>query len=205
MDNPNTYDDFKKNGYVIIRNVLDPELLKYLAKQIKMIEKLLCLQNNVEPCDYKFSDSQTKTSFTYYSALTTETLLETMNEKMEKIVNKSLFPSYSYLRIYYKDSTLAKHTDRPSCEYSATICITIDAEPWDIWFETKDGIEKQIFLQPGDMIVYKGTELVHWRNKYEGKEQIQVFLHYVNAYGPYAEYKYDKRPMLATCKNSKNS
>ena len=194
-------DDFEKNGYVVIRNVLDPELLKYVATQIKMIEKLLCLQNNVKPTDYAFSDPDIKTAFTYYSALTTETLLETMNEQMEKIVNKSLFPSYSYLRIYYKDSTLAKHTDRPSCEYSATICITIDTEPWDIWFETKEGIEKQIFLQPGDMIVYKGTELVHWRNKYEHNEQIQVFLHYVNAYGPYEEYKYDKRLMLATCKN----
>jgi len=194
-------DDFEKNGYVVIRNVLDPELLKYVATQIKMIEKLLCLQNNVKPEDYAFADSQTPTSFTYYSALTTETLLETMTKKIEKIVNKSLFPSYSYLRIYYKDSTLAKHKDRSSCEYSATICITIDAEPWDIWFETKECVEKQIFLQPGDMIVYKGTELVHWRNKYEHNEQIQVFLHYVNAYGQYAEYKYDKRPMLATCRN----
>lgn len=193
--------DFEKNGYAVIRNVLDPELLKYLVTQIKMMEKLLCLENNVKPNDYAFSDSQTSTSFTYDSALTTKTLLETMTEKMEKIVNKSLFPSYSYLRIYYKDSTLAKHTDRPSCEYSATICITIDAEPWDIWFETKDGVEKQIFLQPGDMIVYKGTELAHWRNKYEHNEQIQVFLHYVDAYGPYAEYKYDKRSMLATCRN----
>jgi lambda repressor-like predicted transcriptional regulator len=196
-----TDNNFEKNGYVVIRNVLDPELLKYLATQIKMMEKLLCLENNVKPSDYAFGDSQTKTSFTYYSALTTETLLDRMNKKMEKIVNKSLFPCYSYLRIYYKDSTLAKHTDRPSCEYSATICITIDAEPWDIWFETKEGIDKQIFLQPGDMIVYKGTELVHWRNKYEHNEQIQVFLHYVDAYGPYAEYKYDKRLMLATCRN----
>lgn len=166
-----------------------------------MIEKLLCFQNNVKPSDYTFSDPQTPTSFAYYSTLTTETLLETMTEQMEKIVNRSLFPCYSYLRIYYKDSTLAKHTDRPSCEYSATICITIDAEPWDIWFETKDGIEKQIFLQPGDMIVYKGTELKHWRNKYEHNEQIQVFLHYVDAYGTYADYKYDKRRMLATSKN----
>ena len=41
-----TENDFEKNGYVVIRNVLDPELLKYLATQIKMIEKLLCLQKN---------------------------------------------------------------------------------------------------------------------------------------------------------------
>ena len=43
----NSQIDFENNGYAVIRNVLDPELLKYLATQIKMIEKLLCLQNNV--------------------------------------------------------------------------------------------------------------------------------------------------------------
>ena len=194
--------DFETNGYVVIKEAINNELLTYLAKQIKLTEKILCFQNNVKVTDYNFTDSQSKTAFTYYSSLSTETLLETLQGKMEEIVNKPLFPSYSYLRIYYKNSILEKHIDRPSCEYSATICITTDVEPWGIWFETKEGLEKQIFLNPGDMIVYKGTELYHWRNKYEHNEQIQVFLHYVDQYGKYAEFKYDKRPMLATSKNN---
>jgi hypothetical protein len=118
-------------------------------------------------------------------------------EKIEKITNKLLFPTYSYLRIYYKNSILNKHIDRDSCEYSATICIKNDTEPWDIWFETKDNTEKQIFLNPGDMIVYKGMELPHWRNKYENEEQIQVFLHYVDQFGSYKDFKYDKRPIVS--------
>lgn len=93
-----------------------------------------------------------------------------------------------------------KHTDRPSCEYSATICITVDKEPWDIWFETKNQGNVKLGLEPGDLIIYKGMELPHWRYVYENKEQIQVFLHYVDQNGKYSEYKYDKRPMLATCK-----
>jgi len=119
-----------------------------------------------------------------------------MQEKIEKVVDKYLFPTYSYLRIYYKNSILEKHTDRPCCEYSATICITNDKKPWDIWFETYSGEKLSISLYPGDIIIYKGIELPHWRNIYEQEEQIQVFLHYVDQNGPYKEYKFDKRQML---------
>ena len=28
------------------------------------------------------------------------------------------------------------------------------------------------------MLVYKGCELEHWRNKFNGKDCVQVFLHY---------------------------
>lgn len=190
--------NFENNGYTVLRNVINPHLLEYIAKQIKLTEKILCYEKNVKPSDYMFSDTQTTTSFAYYSSLTTETLLELLQEKIEETVNRKLFPCYSYLRIYYQNSILNKHTDRISCEYSATICITIDKEPWDIWFETKNNENIKISLEPGDLIVYKGTELQHWRNLYENKEQIQVFLHYVDQNGEYSEYKYDKRPMLAT-------
>jgi hypothetical protein len=46
------------------------------------------------------------------------------------------------------------------------------------------------------MLVYNGTELNHWREEYQGSEQMQCFLHFVDANGPYADYKYDNRPMV---------
>ena len=192
--------DFENNGYIVLRNVIDKCLLEYMAQQIKLIEKNLCYEKNVKPNDYAFCDSQAITSFARYCTLTTETLLEAMQEKIETVVNRKLFPTYSYLRIYYQNSILHKHTDRPSCEYSVTICITIDKEPWDIWFETKNQENIKVSLEPGDLIIYKGMELLHWREPYENKEQIQCFLHYVDQNGIHSEHKYDNRPMLATCK-----
>jgi hypothetical protein len=53
-------------------------------------------------------------------------------------------------------------------------------------------------MDVGDAILYKGQEKPHWRNPYkEGQWQAQVFLHYVDADGPHAEWKYDKRPKLS--------
>ena len=33
----------------------------------------------------------------------------------------------------------------------------------------------KVDLKPGDMLVYSGCELEHWREKFEGKECVQVF------------------------------
>ena len=53
-------------------------------------------------------------------------------------------------------------------------------------------------MNVGDAVVYKGCELYHWREKYiEGQWQAQVFLHYVDANGPHAQEKYDRRNKLA--------
>jgi predicted 2-oxoglutarate/Fe(II)-dependent dioxygenase YbiX len=50
----------------------------------------------------------------------------------------------------------------------------------------------------GDAALYRGMDKVHWREPYkEGKWQAQVFLHYVDADGPHAEWKFDKRKKLS--------
>jgi hypothetical protein len=49
----------------------------------------------------------------------------------------------------------------------------------------------------GDMIIYQGCELEHWREKFEGENCGQVFLHYNDASKETAEEnKYDERPFL---------
>ena len=47
----------------------------------------------------------------------------------------------------------------------------------------------------GDMIVYRGCEIEHWREKFEGNNHAQVFLHYNNVDNPmvrdYCKYDAD--------------
>jgi len=55
----------------------------------------------------------------------------------------------------------------------------------------------EVNLKPGDMLIYSGCELEHWRKPFEGKLCGQVFLHYNHADGRFAKANlYDKRPML---------
>ena len=56
---------------------------------------------------------------------------------------------------------------------------------------------KEIFMEPGDMIIYRGCKIEHWREKFKGTNLSQVFLHFNDGEGPYKDYcKYDGRPML---------
>lgn len=50
---------------------------------------------------------------------------------------------------------------------------------------------QEIILKPGDMLIYRGCELYHWRDKFLGLCHAQVFLHYKDINGPF----YDKDKM----------
>ena len=54
----------------------------------------------------------------------------------------------------------------------------------------------KVDLKPGDMLVYKGMELEHWREAFEGDNCIQVFLHYNQVSKKADINRFDTRPHL---------
>ena len=115
---------------------------------------------------------------------------------IEKATGLRLLPTYTYARIYYEGAELKKHLDRPSCQISATMTLATDGTDWPIFMRNLKGKENKLKLEVGDMCIYRGMDLEHWREPYTGKRQTQVFMHYVDADGPYAEWQFDKRAML---------
>ena len=115
-------------------------------------------------------------------------LLDIKLPLVEKESALKLFPTYSYWRYYVYGGTLAKHTDRPSCEVSITACI----KKYDNW---PIAVENHFFeLKEGDAILYAGCDQEHWRpGTYKGEGLAQVFFHYVNQNGPYRNYAYDNK------------
>tara|TARA_R100000742_G_C4259822_1_gene77633 strand:- start:819 stop:1091 length:273 start_codon:yes stop_codon:yes gene_type:complete len=71
---------------------------------------------------------------------------------------------------------------------------------WPIYLEPsgKEGMKGvKVNLKPGDMLVYRGCDLQHWREKFKGKEYIQVFLHYNNVKTKGSKNNiFDKRPHI---------
>lgn len=188
---------FKDNLYEVVKGAVSQELCTHLDLEFELVKKLQYLTNGQsEDNMFAFNDSQITNSYSHYSALCYEALSLQLQPVVEEVTGKSLYPTYTYARIYYPGATMERHTDRPSCEYSTTINITIDPDPWEIWFETLQGEQKAINLYPGDMIVYKGDTLPHWRTAYKGKRQNQAFLHYVDKRGKYRDYKWDHRQFL---------
>jgi hypothetical protein len=188
--------NFEKKNYCVVKNAIPIDLCKFIEIQFDLSQKANCYKLKVNSNTY-FNDLQVNYSYSEYGTLFGEGLLVYLHEKIESIVKKKLTPTYSFSRIYYKNATLSRHTDRPSCEYSATICIKNDKSPWDLFVEDKQKNTISISLNVGDMLIYKGRELPHWREAYDQTKQIQIFLHYVDENGPYASSKYDNRPLLA--------
>lgn len=122
-----------------------------------------------------------------------ESLLINKKDLMEKETGLKLHPSYSFWRMYNMFSELKPHTDRPSCEISVSVHIGSDGTPYPLII---DG--KEILTEPGEAIIYLGTELNHYRKEYTGDWYSQVFLHYVDANGPWAYCAKDNRSMWAT-------
>jgi hypothetical protein len=179
---------FEEHSYVVLKQFIPRMLCDYIAENVKVLEANSGLN---------YGDGQVENAFSTGSPVVTETLLDIMTPVLAKVINCELYPTYSYLRIYVKGAELAKHMDRPSCEVSATLPISCDSSGiWPIYLET-DGSTTRIELETGDALIYKGIEVPHWREAFEGERQVQVFLHYVRKNGEYEEYKFDQRPALS--------
>ena len=145
-----------------------------------------------------------------------ETLMDMSTPVVEQNVQKKLWPTYSYFRIYDKGSDLKIHTDRESCEYTVALCLGADPvdKPYEIFIgeedETSDykyydlknrnfnryRIDHKFPMLPNNAVIFKGMDKIHWREICTHDHFITVFLHYVDQEGPYKEFKYDKRDSL---------
>ena len=193
-------------GYVHLQNFLDKENCAQLTAELKKLVE----------AGKTTKDDQCPISQAVHGAPVFDSLLEQLTPNFEYASGKRLYPTYAYARLYAPGEELKIHTDRPACQISATLTLGFDGDVWPIYVGdyADEGVgrevtiqqgekkwltnEQEIKMEVGDAVLYYGMDKVHWREPYkEGKWQAQVFLHYVDADGPYADQKYDKRPKLS--------
>ena len=208
---------FKKNKYVVIKQAISKDLATFIYNYFLMKKQVYdtCLKSRyISPYEvllgvYEPSDGQMPDTYSCYADIVMETLMLKCQPIMEKTTGLKLQPAYAYARIYKKGDVLKRHKDRLSCEISTTMYL--GGDEWSIYIDptnTETHPENvpykiignkgvRIDLKPGDMLVYRGCELEHWRNKFKGKDCAQVFLHYNNEKTPGSSQNlFDKRPHL---------
>jgi hypothetical protein len=197
---------FKKNKYTIIRKAINKDLALFIYNYFLMQKQVYdtCREARYfSPFEniigqYEEPDGQIPNTYSQYSNIAMETLMLKCQPIMEKSTGLKLQPSYTYARIYKKGDELKRHKDRFSCEISTTM--NLGGDHWDIYLEPsgKEGMKGiKVSLKPGDMLVYSGCELEHWREKFKGNECCQVFLHYNNKKTKGSKLNlFDKRPHI---------
>ena len=194
---------FKKNKYTIIRKAIDKDLALFLYNYFIMKRQVYdtCLaERYFSPFEtsfgnYEKNDQQIPNTYSHYSDVAMETLMLKCQPVMEKATQLKSYPAYTYARIYKKGDILKRHKDRFSCEISTTM--NLGGDKWSIYLEPSGELGKKgikVDLESGDMLVYSGCELEHWREKFKGKISAQVFLHYNNTKTRFArDNMFDKR------------
>ena len=197
---------FKKNKYTVIRQAISKDLATFVANYFTMQKQVYdtCMQARyISPFEtflgyYEGQDEQIPNTYSQYANMAFETLLLKLQPVMEKTTGLKLTPNYTYARIYKPGDELKRHKDRFSCEISTTL--NLGGDKWPIFIEPseKEGMKGvSVNLKPGDMLVYKGNILEHWREPFKGKDCAQVFLHYNNTKTKGSkENIFDRRPHL---------
>jgi|TARA_R100001463_G_scaffold48457_1_gene97579 hypothetical protein len=202
--------------YKVIKNAVSYELanfcLNYFLLKRDAVEFMY--KNNIHAESSllgTWKDKQIPNTYSHYADFVMETLLVKMLPVMKEHTGLDLIPTYSYARAYKKGDILKRHKDRPSCEISTTL--NLGGDKWSIFIDPtgsdnvideyknihKSDAPKgdKLVLDVGDMLVYSGCDLEHWREPFEGNICGQVFLHYNHLNGKYSDKnKFDGRPML---------
>jgi len=206
-----------KKKYEIVPNAVSYELANFLFNYLLMTRDASAflmqqgmVQDQLGTPFGTFKDPQIPNTFSKYGDAGLETLLMKLLPITSKITQQNLIPCYAYGRVYKKGDQLLIHKDRPSCETSCTV--NLGGEPWPIFMglsgkrrskkyikgkKKKPSKGISILLKPGDMLIYCGHHIEHWREPFKGNTHGQAFMHYNNKDGPYGlENLFDKRPML---------
>ena len=201
---------FEEHRWVKIDKFIDSNMcnLLYHHTQLETARLNYYDENDIpysKEIDGDFTDPQAPGDFSKYGDPIMDTLLSLSLEQMQTLTGKELVPTYSYHRLYTTGTELKKHSDRSSCEISTTLCLGYDVSnvdaskypdwDWPMFIEEPNGQEIPVHMKPGDMIIYRGCELNHWREPFWGNNHAQVFLHYNEKGGQY-DIPNDGRPVL---------
>jgi hypothetical protein len=171
--------ELQQNNYFVVRDFLHQDGADFVGKDFKKF----CVENFAKP------DSQVPNSPCVYNHPLVHQMLISKIFYMNDLVGERLYPTYCYARWYKTGAELKPHTDAEACEIS--VSVNLLGDPWAIYFTKPDGSSSGVTLNQGDAVIYKGMKSVHWREKFEGKECVQAFLHYITINGPHYFHAFD--------------
>ena len=124
--------NFQSAGYIKVEGLVDEQTVKTISQYFenKIHRGEWIAKNKVE--------REEASKFGYYADPLIEIMLKQCQYPIEQHTGLLLEPTYSFSRVYQEGEELLPHTDRPSCEISATINVACTGNVWPIWMQYKD-------------------------------------------------------------------
>ena len=177
-------EEFDQNGAILLRNVVNGSLLVRPKPEsddvVRYKKRLKQTADNSNAQVAGSIETYNYPDYIHYHR-------GVVKQVIEKAIGRPLYPTYFYDRFYLQHHALPPHTDRDACEISASMLIsTTLTDPWPLYvvkpFDDLSDINAEMYdATDKDLIVYKGTECIHWRDNMPRGEHThhQIFFHYV--------------------------
>lgn len=204
--------DYEQNGYALVRGLIPVVVARAFMRQLKAdIGDGAIPLSKVET----FPNLLVRPAFElyghHYPAM--QFFLWGLTPMIRSLTGRDLIPTYDYLRIYREGDRCHVHSDRHACEHSLSLTLDYsDGEPWPLEVgeahlpepsaqidpDFGDGSFASLAMNVGDAVLYKGVNHRHGRiTPNPNGWSAHLFLHWVDAAGPYADRAFDGRPVTA--------
>lgn len=168
-------DKLSQEGYLIFPQWLSPLLLAALRGYYREIEAEGYLHAENSPDAVR--------TFAHNDPLTCY-LHAQMTPWLNRILAEPVKPTYTFVS-YYKETGMGKHMDWEQCAWN--ISVMVDPQPevaatltWPLFIQFPETLV-EARLEPGDAILYKGTDFPHWREDLPPDHRVTVSLfHFVD-------------------------
>lgn len=218
--------EFQTKGYVILRDFIPKEIIDMTMDTWKTIEMkqewndtFFQREDDIIHDSPKSSLRKSQGCHTFPPSVA---LHRWLRNALTEVLDMQLVETYAYSRKYDRGAYLKAHSDRPSCEVSATICLKYksdDNTPWKIWVQKDQNYvskargkgQQEFFdkcqniphrerkgtpvtLEVGDVLLYQGPNAIHWRDTFLGDYSYHMFLHFINHGGKITHFDKFQQP-----------
>ena len=198
-------EQYTTEGYVLVKGLFAPALLTSFRGRLQEDLGLMRSRDFVRSCNLL-----TKPSIEVYSLEYPPMagFLWGLTPRVAQIAGCELMPSYAYFRIYQQGDLCRVHSDRQACEHSVSLTVELgDNIPWALavgkdrldrplaTIEPDFGDEEfsSLLMYAGDAVMYQGVNHRHGRIEPNPNSwSAHLFLHWVDADGPYADHAFDR-------------
>lgn len=200
--------DYYADGYAHVQGLLPRPVVHELLSQLKtsLDESNVPLQGFFREAQMLKRPALEIYGFQHKPMLS---FLWGLTPAMSDLTQRQLSPTYAYFRVYREGDVCWVHSDRYACEHSLSLTLAYsDGKPWSFEIgrdrltqarpvETtfQDDAHSEIAMQVGDAVLYQGIHYRHGRvTPNPNRWSAHMFLHWVDAYGPYRDEAFDKKP-----------
>lgn len=218
----NLANQLKTKGYVVLKNFVPKDIIDITLDNWKCFENNSTLFRDFKYIGFEerslgYGNTPVKSlykSIGNYCFPPSISMHKYLKERLKEVLDLELEETYSFARKYNRDAWLESHIDRPDCEISVTMCLDYKSDnekPWKFWLSER-GSEynlkktqmktlqereqlgfKSLDLGIGDVLLYLGVEVPHWRDCFQGEYSYHMFLHFYDVDSGKTGKRYDGR------------